>query len=77
MYEPLHGAKHLLRGGTALLLALLLCGAVGAGAADMTDTRMLVPVGHTVGIKLFSPGRAGREAVGGRNARESQRTADR
>ena len=56
LYEPLHGAKHLLRGGTALLLALLLCGAVGAGAADMTDTRMLVPVGHTVGIKLFSRG---------------------
>ena len=43
----------MLRGGTALLLALLLCGAVGAGAAEMTDTRMLVPVGHTVGIKLF------------------------
>ena len=46
----------MLRGGTALLLALLLCGAVGAGAAEMTDTRMLVPVGHTVGIKLFSRG---------------------
>ena len=56
LYEPLHGAKHLLRGGAALLLALLLCGAVGAGAADMTGTRMLVPVGHTVGIKLFSRG---------------------
>ena len=56
LYEPLHGAKHLLRGGAALLPALLLCGAVGAGAADLTGTRMLVPVGHTVGIKLFSRG---------------------
>ncbi|WP_228300434.1 SpoIVB peptidase [Pusillibacter faecalis] len=56
MYEPSQSAKRMLRGGTALLLALLLCGAVGAGAAEMTDTRMLVPVGHTVGIKLFSRG---------------------
>lgn len=46
----------MLRGGVAFLLALLLCGAVGAGAADMTGSRMLVPVGHTVGIKLFSRG---------------------
>ncbi len=53
LYEPSQSAKRMLRGGTALLLALLLCGAVGAGAAEMTDTRMLVPVGHTVGIKLF------------------------
>lgn len=44
----------MLRGGAALLLALLLCGAAGAGAVDMN--RMLVPVGHTVGIKLFSRG---------------------
>ena len=56
LYEPLQSAKRMLRGGAALLLALLLCGAVGAGAADMTDSRMLVPVGHTVGIKLFSRG---------------------
>lgn len=44
----------MLRGGAALLLALLLCGAAAANAADMTRT--LVPVGHTVGIKLFSRG---------------------
>lgn len=44
----------MLRCGAALLLALLLCGAAGAGAVDMN--RMLVPVGHTVGIKLFSRG---------------------
>ena len=43
----------LLRSGVAaLLLALVLCG--GASAAEVS--RMLVPVGHTVGIKLFSRG---------------------
>lgn len=56
LYGPLQSAKRVLRGSAALLLALLLCGAAGAGAADMTGTRMLVPVGHTVGIKLFSRG---------------------
>ena len=56
MYEPSQSAKRLVRCGAALLLALLLCGAAGAGAADMTGTPMLVPVGHTVGIKLFSRG---------------------
>ena len=39
----------------ALLLALALCGGARAGAAEVTE-RMLVPVGHTVGIKLFSRG---------------------
>ena len=46
------------------MLALLLCAAVPASAADLTaDGRtqsappgMLVPVGHTVGIKLFARG---------------------
>ena len=56
MYGPLHGAKRLARCGAAVLLALLLCGAAGAGAADMTGGRALVPVGHTVGIKLFARG---------------------
>jgi stage IV sporulation protein B len=37
-----------------MVLAVALCGAVGAGAADMS--RHLVPVGHTVGIKLFARG---------------------
>lgn len=40
-----------------LALACLLCAGPMAGAADVsTGTRMLVPVGHTVGIKLFSRG---------------------
>ncbi len=43
----------MLRGGAAFLLALLLVRpASAAGAGD----RMLVPVGHTVGIKLFARG---------------------
>jgi len=52
-----------LRGGAAFFLALLLCGSVQVGAGNLmagdngTDTaRMLIPVGHTVGIKLFSRG---------------------
>ena len=59
MYERLQSAKRLLRGGTACLLALFLCGSLGTGAVDMTgmtSARSLVPVGHTVGIKLFSKG---------------------
>ncbi len=50
----MQGIRRVLRAGTALVLALALCGAVGAGAADMS--RRLVPVGHTVGIKLFARG---------------------
>ena len=54
----------MLRGGAALLLALLLCGAMpfdwanvtARAAGSETSARMLVPVGHTVGIKLFSRG---------------------
>ncbi|MBQ3103445.1 MAG: PDZ domain-containing protein, partial [Oscillospiraceae bacterium] len=38
-----------------LCAALLLCGSTQAGAAEVRE-RMLVPVGHTVGIKLFSRG---------------------
>ena len=62
MYEALRSAKRRLRGGAALLLALLLCMGMGTDAAAVTaDTgetsaRMLVPVGHTVGIKLFTRG---------------------
>ena len=48
-------AKRLLRFGTACLAALLACSASVAMAAEVTP-RMLVPVGHTVGIKLFSKG---------------------
>ena len=53
----------MLRGGAALLLAVLLCGAApfGAGvtaraAGGDSSARMLVPVGHTIGIKLFARG---------------------
>ena len=64
MYGPFQKARHVLRGGAALVLALLLCAAmparaagVTAGGADQdTSARMLVPVGHTVGIKLFANG---------------------
>lgn len=63
MYEPFQKAKGVLRGGAALLLAVLLCGAApfGAGvtaraAGGDSSARMLVPVGHTIGIKLFARG---------------------
>lgn len=62
MYEASKNAKRVLRGGAALLLALLLCAGVTVRAADIgggtgaSSARMLVPVGHTVGIKLFSQG---------------------
>ena len=46
-------ARRLLQGGAAMLLALLLC--CGPVMAE-ENGRMLVPVGHTVGIKLFSRG---------------------
>lgn len=62
MYEASEHTKRVLRGGAALLLALLLCAGTAAGAVDIgggtdaSSARMLVPVGHTVGIKLFSKG---------------------
>lgn len=62
MHEPTQTAKRLLRGGAALLLALMLTAAVPAGAAEVSGAgtsalpEKLVPVGHTVGIKLFSRG---------------------
>ena len=55
MYGTSRMAKRLLRLGTACLLAILACSASVAMAVEMTP-RMLVPVGHTVGIKLFSKG---------------------
>lgn len=58
MYEPFQKTKRGLRGGAALGLSLLLCVAALspiAGAAE-PRTAALVPVGHTVGIKLFSRG---------------------
>lgn len=62
LYEAQKHAKGLLRGGAAFLLALFLCAAAPAEAAEVKGVfqnetaRMLVPVGHTVGIKLFSRG---------------------
>ena len=63
MYEPFQKAKGVLRGGAALLLAVLLCGAApfdagvtARAAGGDSSARMLVPVGHTVGIKLFARG---------------------
>ncbi|MDD3346632.1 SpoIVB peptidase [Oscillibacter sp.] len=62
MYELVENAKRLLRGGAALALAFLLCAGPMAGAAEVIpggadpSARMLIPVGHTVGIKLFSRG---------------------
>ncbi len=64
MYGPAQKTRRGLRGGAAVLLALLLVTAAPARAADpaaasaaRTETaRELVPVGHTVGIKLFARG---------------------
>ena len=52
MYEEL--PKGPLRHGAALVLALLLC-TTAALAADPGE-RSLIPVGHTVGVKLFARG---------------------
>ena len=49
--------KQIFRSGTFFLMAILLCGSA-AGAVSNADAsaQMLVPVGHTVGVKLFSRG---------------------
>jgi len=53
----LQNTKHLLRSGILVLIAILFCVPI-AGAADRTEdaSHMLVPVGHTVGVKLFARG---------------------
>ena len=59
MCEFSQNVSRLLRFGTAWALALLLCAGTGLAASDSgrTDTsRMLIPVGHTVGVKLFARG---------------------
>lgn len=53
MYGPSRLAKRALGAGAALALAFLLC---AGGRVKAMEPRMLVPVGHTVGIKLFSRG---------------------
>ncbi len=54
MYESSRFARRALGAGTALALAFLLC--VGTMPVKAAEPRMLVPVGHTIGIKLFSRG---------------------
>ncbi len=55
LYGPSRFAKRALGAGAALALAFLLC-AGGSVPVKAAEARMLVPVGHTVGIKLFSRG---------------------
>ena len=52
----MHETGRLLRLGAALVLACFLCAGPAAGAADAAGARMLIPAGHTVGIKLFARG---------------------
>lgn len=54
MYGPSRFAKRALGAGVALALAVLLF--AGMTPARAAEPRMLVPVGRTVGIKLFSRG---------------------
>lgn len=57
MHETMQNAKHWLRPALAVLLVLLMCAGVTATAAEVpVIPRTLVPIGHTVGIKLFSRG---------------------
>ena len=53
----LQNAKQLVRSGILVLIAILFCIPI-AGAAERTEdaSHMLVPVGHTVGVKLFARG---------------------
>lgn len=55
LHETIQMAKRLLQSAAVCLFAVVLC-AGAAAAADVTAPRYLVPVGHTVGIKLFSKG---------------------
>ena len=62
MYGPFQKAGRALRGGAALVLAVLLCAAAvpasaaGVSSGEQASSARLVPVGHTVGIKLFAKG---------------------
>ena len=59
MCEWSQTASRLLRLGTACLLALALCAGTGWAVSDSgrsNTPRMLIPVGHTVGVKLFARG---------------------
>jgi len=59
LYENFGKTRRFLRRGAVCLLVLFLWGSGAVDAAALTPespARMLVPVGHTVGIKLFSRG---------------------
>ena len=61
MCDSWENAKQMLRWAAAFLLAILLTASVSALAKEETvqstdSPRYLIPVGHTVGIKLFSKG---------------------
>ena len=59
MYEVSKHKKNMLRGGAAFLLALLLCASApvrASASGTPSSAKALVPVGHTVGVKLFSRG---------------------
>lgn len=58
MDEPSQKSKKGRRGGAAFCMALLvaLSAVTGVSAADLSAVQTLIPVGHTVGIKLFSRG---------------------
>ena len=55
LYEATEAAKNGVRVILAVALAVLVCAGTMVKAADKNE-RMLIPVGHTVGIKLFSKG---------------------
>jgi len=55
LYGPSRYAKRALGAGAALALAFLLCAGMRT-PVKAAEPRTLVPVGHTVGIKLFSRG---------------------
>lgn len=55
MYEMSPTAKRLLHFGAVCVLAALLCSPCMARAAEVTP-KTVIPVGHTVGIKLFARG---------------------
>ncbi len=57
MEELIQTIKQVFRNGTLVLVAMFLCiSTVGAVANVETSAQMLVPVGHTVGVKLFARG---------------------
>ena len=58
MWETLQDTGRILRFGIAMILAVLLCstGIVMHASDRAVSEKMLIPIGHTVGIKMFSRG---------------------